>query len=250
MDSNHRPHPYQRCALTSWATHPYARNFLQRFLYKFTPQNQAFFKKIILHPNLSCFLTSFHYTKTVLFWLKNEMDIICCIIWIILCIIAIIGSILPWLPWPQLWYISILLAQFFMDKPFSRWFVIIRWVLMIILTILDYYLPILWTKKFWWTKRWNRWCIIWMIIWMLFWPLGLILCPFLWALIWEFLHRNYLQKAIKPAFWAFLWFISWIVLKLAVSIILLIYFCIGCYHHFFLTLDSFPITTNDFTTLL
>ena len=168
----------------------------------------------------------------------------------ILCIVAIIGSILPWLPWPQLWYIAILLAQFLMDKPFSRWFVIIWWILMIILTILDYYLPILWTKKFWWTKRWNRWCIIWIIIWMFFWPLGLILCPFLWALIWEFLHRNYLQKAIKPAFWAFLWFISWIVLKLIVSIILLVYFCIGCYHYFFLTLDSFPITTNDFTTLL
>jgi hypothetical protein len=39
-------------------------------------------------------------------------------------------------------------------------------------------------------------------------------------------------------------------LKLVISIILLTHFCIGCYNHFFLTLDSFPITTNDFTTLL
>ena len=178
------------------------------------------------------------------------MDIVCCIIWILLCTIGLVGSILPWLPWPQLSYIAILLAQFFMNKPFSWWFIIIWWILVILLIIADYYLPILWTKKFWWTKRWNRWCIIWMIIWMFAWPIGLILWPFWWALIGEYLHKNNIQKSIKPAFWAFIGFISWIVLKLVVSIILLIYFCIGCYNHFFLTLDSFPITTNDFTTLL
>ena len=178
------------------------------------------------------------------------MDIICCIIWIILCIVGIAGSILPWLPWPQLWYIATLLAQFFMNKPFSRGFIIVWGILMILLIIADYYLPILWTKKFWWTKRWNRWCIIWMIIWIFAWPIWLILWPFWWALIWEFLHKNNIQKSIKPAFWAFIGFISWILLKLVISIILFIYFCIGCYNHFFLTLDSFPIQTNYFASLL
>ena len=178
------------------------------------------------------------------------MDIICCIIWIILCLIAIIGSVLPWLPWSQLAYIAIFLAQIFMNKPFSRWFIIIRWILMILLMIADYYLPILWTKKFWWTKRWNRWCIIGMIIWMFFWPIGIILWPFGWALIWEFLHQNNIQKSIKPAFWAFIGFVSGIILKIVVSIILFIYFCIGCYNHFFLTLDSFPIWTNALSSLL
>ena len=178
------------------------------------------------------------------------MDILLCIIWIILCIIAVIGSILPWLPWPQLWYIAILLAQFFMDKPFSREFIIIRGIIMIVIIITDYYLPILWTKKFWWTKRWNRWCIIWMIVWIFAWPIGLIIWPFWWALIGEYLKNNNIDKSIKPAFWAFIWFASGVLLKLIVSIILLIYFCIGCYNHFFLTLDSFPIIKNGLTSLL
>ncbi len=160
------------------------------------------------------------------------MDIACCVIWIILCLVAIAGSILPGLPWPQLWYIAILLAQFFMNKPFSWWFVIIRWILMILLILADYYLPILWTKKFWWTKRWNRWCILGMIIWIFFWPFGLILWPFVWALIGEYIHKLDIQKSTKPAFWAFIGFVSWIVLKFVVSIILFIYFCIGCYNHF------------------
>ena len=149
-----------------------------------------------------------------------------------MCIIGIAGSILPWLPWPQLSYIAIFLAQFFMDKPFSRQFIIIRWILIIILMILDYFLPIIWTKKFWWTKRWNRWCITWMIVWIFFWPFWLILWPFAWALIWEYLHKNKLEICIKPAFWAFIWFISSVLLKLVVSIILLIYFCIWCYNYF------------------
>lgn len=178
------------------------------------------------------------------------MDIVFCIVWIILCIIGIVGSILPWLPWPQLWYVAILIAQFFMNQPFTRWFIIIWWILMVLLMILDYYLPIFWTKKFWWTKRWNWWCIIWMIIWIFAWALGLIIWPFAWALIWEYLHQNNIQKSIKPAFWAFIWFASGILLKLIASIILMIYFCIWCYNHFFLTLDSFPTWTNALTSLL
>lgn len=160
------------------------------------------------------------------------MDIICCVVWIILCIISVAWSILPWIPWPQLAYIAILLSQILMDKPFSRWFIIIRWIMMILLMLADYYLPILWTKKFWGTKRWNWWCFIGMIIWTFFWPLWLILWPFAWALIGEYLHKTNIQKSIKPAFWAFVGFASWIVLKLVISIILFVYFCIGCYNHF------------------
>lgn len=178
------------------------------------------------------------------------MDIVCCIIWLILCVVAIIGSILPWLPWPRLAYIAVLLSQFLMDKPYSRWFIIVWWILMVVLALLDYYLPILWTKKFWWTKRWNRWCIIGMIVWMFFWPIWLILWPFGWALIGEYLRQSSIDKSIKPAFWAFIWFLSGVVLKLVASIILMVYFCIGCYNHFFLTLDSFSIGTNALSSLL
>ena len=178
------------------------------------------------------------------------MDIAYCVIWIILCMIAIAGSILPWLPWPQLAYIAVLLAQFLMDRPFSRWFIILRWILMILLIVIDYSLPIVWTKKFWWSKRWNWWCIVWMVIWLFAWPIWLILWPFAWALIGEFLHKNNIKKSIKPAFWAFIWFLSGVLLKLIASIILFVYFCIWCYNHFFMTLDSFPIWTDALTSLL
>lgn len=89
-----------------------------------------------------------------------------------------------------------------------------------------------------------------MVVWIFVWPIWLILWPFAWALIWEYLHKSNIETSIKPAFWAFLWFTSGILLKLIVSIILLIYFCIGCYNHFFLTLDSMPVIENELTSLL
>ena len=178
------------------------------------------------------------------------MDIFMVILWIILCVLAVVGSILPWIPGPQLSYIAIFLAQVFMDEPFSSWFVIIWWILVVVLMVLDYYLPILWTKKFWGSKWWNRWCIIWIMVWLFVWPVGLILWPFAGALMWEFLHQYDIQKSIKPAFGAFVGFLSGVLLKLVVSLILLVYFCEGCYNHFFVTLDSFPVEENELTSLL
>ena len=177
------------------------------------------------------------------------MDIVCSIVWVLLCFVALIGSVVPWIPWPQLAYIAILFAQFFMDKPFSLSFIIVWWIVMALLIVIDYYLPILGTKKFGWSKRWNWWCIIWMVVWLFWWAFGLILWPFLWALTGEYLHQKNIQKSIKAAFWSFLWFISWVLLKLIASIVLTLYFCIWCYHYFFPNLDSIEEWENVVSTL-
>lgn len=177
------------------------------------------------------------------------LEITCCIIWIILGVVWILGAIIPWIPWPQLAYIAIIIAQIFMNKPFSLWFIIVRWIVMVLLIIVDYYLPILWTKKFGWSKRGNWWCIIWMVVWLFWWAFGLILWPFLGALIWEYIHQNDSKKSIKAAFWSFIWFLSWVVLKFIASIILFVYFIIWCYNHFFLTLDSFSIWADALSSL-
>ena len=59
-----------------------------------------------------------------------------------------------------------------------------------------------------------------------------------------------MNKSIKPALWAFIGFISGVLLKLVVSIILLVYLCIGSYNHFFWTLDSLPTWGNELTAAL
>lgn len=161
------------------------------------------------------------------------MAIVCWIIGLILCILSIIGSIVPGIPWPQLAYVGIILSQITMNQPYPWLSIIIRWFIMVALIFIDYYLPILGTKKFWWSKRWNRWCIIWMILWLFLGILWIIFWPFLWALIWEYLQKKNRHKSIKPAFWAFIGFLWWTLLKLVISIILSISFCSNVFQYYF-----------------
>jgi len=168
------------------------------------------------------------------------MDLALTIIWFIFILVGIIWAFLPIIPWPILSYIAIILLQI-ADKPFSNNFMIIAAIVCLIITIFDYIIPILWTKKMWWTKRWTRWNTVGLIVWIIIlpilgitiWPFGLIWLigwPFLWAYIWEIAYQNDKKskqdnkKALKSAIWSFLWFVSWTLLKLAYTVVIAIYF--------------------------
>jgi len=161
------------------------------------------------------------------------MDIILIIIWAILLLLGILGSFLPVLPGPLLSYITLILLKIIDTNYISTTSLIIRFIVIALVTILDYIIPILWTKKMWWTKRWTRGATIWLIIWVIIlpllsiatWPFGLLWIiwgPFLWALIWESLNNN--KYALKAAFWSFLGFLAWTIIKLIVVIIMSVYF--------------------------
>lgn len=163
------------------------------------------------------------------------MDILLIILWLVLCILAIIGSLLPVLPGPLLAYAALILLQLTSSHPFGWTFFIIRAVIIIFLTILDYIIPLRWTKKFWWSKRGNRWSTIWLIIaviilpvlWITIWPFGLlwlIWWPFLGAYIGEILYGKRHEKAFKSALGSFIGFLTWTFLKLIFSIVMTIYF--------------------------
>lgn len=167
------------------------------------------------------------------------MDILLITLSILALILWFVGNFLPILPWPPLTYLALILIQI-MNKSFSTQFLIIMAVVCIAITIIDYIIPIIWTKKMWWTKRGINWSTLWLIIWVVIlpliwiviWPFGLIWLlawPFLWAYIWEIAYQKYKKhkqdnkKALKSAFWSFLWFISGILIKVIYTIIVLIY---------------------------
>jgi uncharacterized protein YqgC (DUF456 family) len=76
------------------------------------------------------------------------MAVISILIAVILGIVGVIGAILPGLPGPQLGYLALIILQFTLHFPLSREFVIIRGIITIAITLLDYLLPIRGTKKF------------------------------------------------------------------------------------------------------
>ena len=70
---------------------------------------------------------------------------------------GMIFSVLPPLPGPILSYIAVLISHFFIDKvQFSTWGLVLWAIVVVIVTILDYVLPVIATKKFGGTK-WGVW---------------------------------------------------------------------------------------------
>jgi len=132
----------------------------------------------------------------------------------------IIWSILPILPWPLLSLIWIFLLQRFTPQDRSATFLIIMTWLTILTMLSDYFLPILGTKKYGWSKAWVRWSTIGTIIWFfLFPPVWLIVWPLVGAFLGERRQKKDNKHARRAARWSFLG--SWLslLIKLSVSIL-------------------------------
>ncbi len=171
------------------------------------------------------------------------MDIVLSIIGGVLCLIAIIGSVLPVLPGPLLAYIAFILLQFTSGHPFWRTFFIVRALIIIFLTVLDYVVPSRWTKKFWWTKRGVRGnnigliiaVIILPILGITIWPfglIGLVWLPFLWSYMGEKYGGKHHAHALRAARGSFIGFVTGSLLKLVVSLIMAGIFFVNVYKLF------------------
>ena len=169
------------------------------------------------------------------------MDLVLIIIGLVLCILAIIGSLLPVLPGPLLAYVAFILLQFTSNHPFSRTFFIVRALIIIFLTVLDYVVPSRWTKRFWGTKWGVRGSNIWLIVSVVILPIfgivvgpfglfGLIGGPFLWAYIGEKYAGQHHTHALRAARWSFMGFLTWSLLKVVVSVIMAGYFFVNAYN--------------------
>jgi uncharacterized protein YqgC (DUF456 family) len=143
------------------------------------------------------------------------MDIVLFILAGILILLGAIGSLLPVLPGPPLAWVGILLAHFSSTVNYSTKFLVITAVVMILITVLDYFIPIWGTKRFGGTKAGVIGCTLGLVVGLFFGPLGIILGPFLGALIGELaVNQKELKKALKSATGSFVGFVVGTGLKL------------------------------------
>jgi hypothetical protein len=144
----------------------------------------------------------------------------------ILLLIGFLGSVLPVLPGIPLSYGGILLLHFTEKYQFETNFLILWAIIVIIIQVLDYYIPIWGTKKFGGSKSGVRGSIIGLLVGMFFGPFGIIFGPFAGALIGELIAQKPTHEALKAAFGAFLGFIVGTVSKLVVAGMLIYYYII------------------------
>ena len=154
------------------------------------------------------------------------MDLLLIIIGFILCLLGIVGSVLPVLPGPPISWLGLLLLHLTDGVPLSYWFLGITLTIALTMFVLDYFIPAIGTKKFGGSRSGAIGTIVGLII-GLFSPIpfGILIGAFLGALIGELVfNKTESKQAFKAAVGAFLGFLTSSFMKLVISFIFLFLF--------------------------
>ena len=141
-----------------------------------------------------------------------------------LCLIAgLRGTIAPGIPGVPLGYIGLILLQLSEKVQFSTQFMVVWGVVTVVVSLLDYYIPIWGTKKFGGSKYGVWGCVLGMIVGLFFGPWGIILGPFVGAVLGEMLNGMKTQHALKAGFGSFIGFLLGNVLRVVTALSMLIF---------------------------
>ncbi len=152
------------------------------------------------------------------------MDIALAILAIVCALVGLVGSIIPALPGPPVGWVGLLLLSFtgYYDRPV--WFLWMWLGIVIAVTLVDNFLPVVMTRKFGGSRAATWGTILGMIAGMFFGPWGMILGPFAGAFIGELAgNRSEGHEALRVATGAFLAFIGGVGIKLVSSGMILWY---------------------------
>lgn len=141
------------------------------------------------------------------------MDILLIILGILCLIIGLAGCFLPVVPGPPVAYAGLVLLHF-TDKVQNSTAQLLAWFLVvIILQVLDYFVPMLGSKYSGGSRWGTRGCLVGTIAGLFFMPWGIILGPFLGAFIGELLGGRQTGQALKSGLGSLLGFLLGTVLK-------------------------------------
>jgi uncharacterized protein YqgC (DUF456 family) len=156
------------------------------------------------------------------------MDITLAVLGAALVLVGFIGSILPIIPGPPISWAGLLLLKWtdFVDDHGAAYENAL-WILLffvILVTILDYVVPIMGTKKYGGSKRGVWGATIGVVVGLFFGPLGIIIGPFLGAYIGEISTGKKDKDALRAAWGSFLGFLLGVGLKLMVCGTIMFFF--------------------------
>ena len=158
------------------------------------------------------------------------MDVVLAIFSGILMVVGLIGCFLPVLPGTPIAYIGLLLLQLMSKPPFSTDFLIFFLVATVAVALLDYWIPILGTKKFGGSKWGIYGSTAGLLAGIIFFPpFGIILGPLIGALIAELLAGANHKQAVKAALGSFVGFLAGTLVKVAVTCIMIYYYFIAVF---------------------
>jgi hypothetical protein len=156
------------------------------------------------------------------------MDIALAVLGTVLVLLGFIGSILPVIPGPPISWVGLLLLKwtdYITDH--GEAYGNALWILLffvILVTILDYVVPIMGTRKFGGSKRGVWGATIGVVVGLFFGPPGIIIGPFLGAYIGEITTGKKERDALRAAWGSFVGFLLGVGMKLMVCGAILFFF--------------------------
>lgn len=150
------------------------------------------------------------------------MDILLTTLGAICILVGIIGSFIPVIPGPPLSWLGLLLLYNTEKVPFDLWFIVVTGVIALLATLLDYYLPVVGTKKYGGSKRGVWGAIIGLFVAVFFpilGPFGILIWPFLGAFLGELSQQKSQKNALRAAWGSFLGFLTGTLIKFGISLV-------------------------------
>lgn len=144
---------------------------------------------------------------------------------IILMICGLLGCILPVLPGPPLSYAGLLLLHFSKYAQFSPRFLVMFGAVTVIVTVLDYVVPLWGTKKFGGSKAGIWGATVGLVIGIFVLPpIGVIIGPFAGAVIGEAITGKKSSEALRAGFGSLMGFLMGVGIKLVASAVMSYHF--------------------------
>ena len=152
------------------------------------------------------------------------LDIILVILGLCFLVVGLIGCIIPAIPGPPLSYFAFVLLQATRFGDFSVKFLIITALVTIIITAVDYFLPVWGTKKWGGSRAGVIGSVIGVLIGLFYLPVGIIVGPFVGAVVGELIAGRDTHAALRAGFGALIGFLLGTGMKLAVCVSFIYYF--------------------------
>lgn len=139
---------------------------------------------------------------------------------VILCLVSVIGSVVPALPGPPFAWAALVFAYFACEPYVSLTVVIVFGILTLLVAILDYVAPGFVTKIGGGSREAVIGSTVGVFVGMLFMPLGLVLGPLVGAFIGEMIATDQTSVALRVAFLQFISFLITSGIKLILSLVM------------------------------
>ncbi|MAT79951.1 MAG: hypothetical protein CMD13_04355 [Flavobacteriales bacterium] len=152
-------------------------------------------------------------------------DLILFIVGIILCLVGIVGSFIPIVPGPVSSWFGLLILNFTKAVEFNYQFIALTFIIAIIISVLDYLVPIIGVKKLGGSRGGLIGASIGLVTALIILgPLGLLIGPFIGAITGEMINKKNFTESLKPALGSLIGILIGSGIKFCLSLIYLFFY--------------------------